>query len=448
MPSAPLPLLVAERHPLVDALLARAPGTLGGCDRAIHPHDEMLGHALAVRHGDLDAALVDYFREGLQVALAVRQVAQWRWGGLPEVKSLLDFASGCGRVTRFLVREIPAERVVVSDIQTDAIAFQTTRLGVRTLPSAARAEDFGAENGFDLIWVTSLFSHLPEPDFHAWLGRLVECLAPAGLLALSVHDPSVLRPQEAFPASGFLFRRHSESRVLDPEAYGSTFVSESYLRAAVERTTAGAWCHRLPRAIGNFQDLYLIALESPALPAPLLDFGPMGHLDCCQQTAAGFLEIVGWAAHWSGDAVASVSVRLDGEIVATIHEFSPRPDVVAAHRGLRAASGFAANCAVPADLSRSQAILAVEGLSAAGASSLLFLGTVAAAETASLRAELATAREQRCQREGWFQHVEQELQRMVAERESRLEAMRRSRFWRAREAWFRLKRAWRLTDKG
>jgi SAM-dependent methyltransferase len=434
------PLLVAEAHPLVDALLARAPGALGGCDRAIHRDDEMLSHALAMRHGDLDAALVDYFREGLQVALSVRQVAQWRWGGLGAVGSMLDFASGGGRVTRFLVRELAAERLAVSDIQSGAIAFQAQRFGVRALPSAPHAAEFRCAQRFDLVWVTSLFSHLPEGAFQAWLRRLLDCLAPHGLLAISVHDPSVLRPQEAFPETGFLFRPLSESRALDTEAYGSSFVSESYLRAAVESAAPGAWCCRLPRALSNFQDLYLLAREAPPLAAPRLDLAPFGHLDQCRRTATGELFVSGWAAQWNGEVPTLVTVRLNGHVVASVREFALRPDVLAAHRGLPHASGFAARCAASPELIAGRAILEVEATSSAGVSASLFLGTVAAAEIATLRTELGAASEERAQREGWFEHVEAELRRMVAEREARLAAMRQSRFWRAREAWFRCKR--------
>ena len=73
--------------------------------------------------------------------------------------------------------------------------------------------------------------------------------------------------------------------------------------------------------------------------------------------------------------------------------------------------------------------------------------TLPAAEGFCLRAELEAERAARREREGWFRHVESELQTMIAEREARMEAMRSSRFWQLRNAWFRVKRALGLTDE-
>ena len=404
---------MAEGHPLIDALLLRAPAALAGADRGIHRDDEMLGHALAMQGGDLDAALVDYFREGLQVASVVRQVATWRWGSLDRIGAMLDFASGCGRVTRFLVREIPAERIAVSDVLPAAIAFQAERFGVRAVPSSADAERFDPSARYDLIWATSLFTHLPAAAFEAWLRRLLGCLTPDGLLAFSVHDPSVLRPalrpEDEMPAGGFLFRAHSESRTLDPEAYGSSFASEAFVRAALERAQPGVWCRRLPRALSNFQDLYLAAAYQPPLPDPSVDAGPVGHLDLCAVPEPGQIEFGGWAAQWTGgfdaDGAERVVVRLDGVEVGSVRPSMPRPDVDAAHRR-PGARGFAVRCAVPPALRWDAAVLEVAAISAGGVATPIFLGSLRAAQAASVATQAANARAALAEREGWFAHVE------------------------------------------
>ena len=59
-----------------------------------------------------------------------RQVVEWKFDSLEKVAAFLDFASGYGRFTRFLVQHLPADRIWVSDIQADAVAFQEEQFGV------------------------------------------------------------------------------------------------------------------------------------------------------------------------------------------------------------------------------------------------------------------------------------------------------------------------------
>ena len=109
-----------ERHPVVDELLRELDRGAPPLERAIDAEDEMLLFARALHESDEDAALAAYFRDGISVASAIRQLAGWRRGGLGGLDAMLDFASGYGRVTRFLVREIAPERLWVSDIYRDA----------------------------------------------------------------------------------------------------------------------------------------------------------------------------------------------------------------------------------------------------------------------------------------------------------------------------------------
>ncbi|MGO9954693.1 MAG: hypothetical protein ACLP50_01710 [Solirubrobacteraceae bacterium] len=41
---------------------------------------------------------------------------------------------------------------------------------------------------FDLVFVASPFTYLPDRAFGAWLSKLWELVAPGGVLAFSVHD--------------------------------------------------------------------------------------------------------------------------------------------------------------------------------------------------------------------------------------------------------------------
>ena len=91
----------AERHPMVDAFLAPRVQRWAELNRAIDERDDMLDFAIKLFEHDRDAALSDYFQNGFEQFQLVRHVAGWR--GHP--KTMLDFASGYGRLTRFLVHE-------------------------------------------------------------------------------------------------------------------------------------------------------------------------------------------------------------------------------------------------------------------------------------------------------------------------------------------------------
>ena len=69
-------------------------------------------------------ALFFYFRTGRESLQSVENVITSSGKSFKEIRSFLDFASGYGRVTRFLIQEIEASSVWVSDIYKKAVAFQ------------------------------------------------------------------------------------------------------------------------------------------------------------------------------------------------------------------------------------------------------------------------------------------------------------------------------------
>ena len=105
---------------------------------------------------------------------------------------------------------------------------------------------------FDVIFVASLFSHLPERRFVPWLRWLYRRLAPGGVLVVSTHGPESLLPGRALPAGGFHFETLSESRRLTGDEYGSTWVSASassgtFRIVSFPRSIAGLRCSRYRR---------------------------------------------------------------------------------------------------------------------------------------------------------------------------------------------------------
>lgn len=473
-----------ESHPMVDALLRTRIPRWRELNRAIDERDDMLDFAMKLFGHDRDAAVANYFQNALEQYQLVRHIAGWRDG---RPRRMLDFASGYGRLTRLLVHEGLADEVTVADILEGGMAFQSEQFGVRALVSRKDPAEFEAPERYDLIFVASLFTHLPPATFTAWLRRLAGFLEPKGLLIFSVHDEG-LTPDKPV-ADGIRFESHSESRVLDVEDYGSTWVTESYVRGQVSQlprggqtpardasrsggqtpqesggqtpqqktqasfvdeglTPSNGWaCVRLPRALADWQDVYVIS------PDAIPDAGP-------RRQPKGFLEkpvvldegvrLSGWAT--VVDAPPDrVEVRIEDEVVASTREFSSRADV-AAHFGRESAALSGWQCLLPHSAVRSSRfqVLTISAFSTDGHELILFLGTLE-----SLFGTVAIERNRVFERElGQRELALADLRHRLAVAEHEgltlqqtVEAMRRSRFWRVRERWFALKRAAGWTDE-
>jgi len=446
-----------------------------GVDLTIDEDDAMLRVLRDGAAGDRARARAMYLQSGLALWRTLRRVVEWRFGEVGRVGKLLDFASGHGRVTRFLVRDLLPERVWVADVAGAAVEFQRRQFGVHGFLSAPRPEDFACGERFDCILVSSLFTHLPAATFAAWLRRLWELLAPGGVLAFSVHDAAVLPPGLTLPAAGLLFAPESESGSLAGADYGSTWVSEDFVRAALRGVAPGASALRLPRALANFQDLYVVVAEPGAdFSGVRLAGAPQAFVEQCAWTPPGRLQISGWVADRpTGRLPVEVRARIGGEPRDRCRAFSPRPDVAALFPGERlAAVGWRLTPLVPGDPPDLSARLALEAVEADGrvwtldessvegallrATRLqLFLdhgvherlaaeharlaGDHAglAAEHAALRRELRRTIDAYKER---LAALDGEMRRQVGGLETRIAAMEASFFWRLHDRWWALRR--------
>ena len=275
----------------------------------IHKDDQMLSFAAEVR-GSEEIALADYFRSGGALLNAVRQLVTWKFGSFDRLAAFLDFAGGYGRLTRFLIHELPPDRLWIAEIQPEAVAFQEAQFGVHGILSATNPEDLVCEQRFDCIFVASLFTHLPEATFTAWLTKLYSLLTPGGLLIFSVHDATLLTAGEVMPESGLYFREASEIASLDTKNYGMSIVTEAFVRAAVRQATGHTSYRRIPYGLQYHQDIYLLANEPQADFSTLhYRHGPYGFVDAGKWIDRDQFWLRGWAIDATPDsAVKEVQV--------------------------------------------------------------------------------------------------------------------------------------------
>ena len=277
-------------------------------------------------------ALVRYYAIGRSVLDTVKQVVEWHFGSFENVPSFLDFACGYGRFTRFLIQEMPPEKIWVSDIYANAVKFQTEYLGVNGIVSTGKPENYLIERKFDCILANSFFSHMPERTFTNWLQNLYDLLTPNGILMFSVHDECLLEPHIEMSAKGILFSPQSESQSLDKEEYGTTYVTEKFVRELVEKVSGGkAFVHRIKKGICKFQDLYVVTNQLVRDFSELkFNHQPGGYIDVAALTKKNTLYLEGWAADVNLDGrIEEVQVLVNGEVVQRCEPFYDRPDVAA-----------------------------------------------------------------------------------------------------------------------
>ncbi|MFL5734354.1 MAG: class I SAM-dependent methyltransferase [Chloroflexia bacterium] len=333
---------------------------------------------VASLRGSEAIARSEYFTSGAQVLNIIEQLVRWKFGSFEGLSTFLDFASGYGRLTRFLVQKIPADRIWVSDIQADAVAFQETEFGVHGFVSTVDPEALPCDQTFDCIFVASLFSHLPPTTFTLWLKKLYNLLKPEGLLVFSVIAENRMPAEFSMPESGICFVEVSEIASLDTKAYGLTFVTEAFVRDAIAAATGRSAYLRLRYGMQFHQDLYLVVNdETPDFSGLRYTNLPHGTVELGLWTEPGELYLKGWAAGMTeADWPVEVRVFIDGQLRERCLPSMPRPDLHERFGGDGFPfGGWQCTCHIPdGDLTR---LATVTVKSPDGTESLLYLGDVA-----------------------------------------------------------------------
>ena len=133
---------------------------------------------------------------------------------------------------------------------------------------------------------------------------------------------------------------------------------------------------RLPRALANEQDLYVVAADLQRDLSGLAAFrrGFWGWLDRRDLSRSGELRLQGWAASLDKGTVASVEIDIDGRMHRCVTRIA-RPDVSTAFADARLAhAGWELRCALDAGVRAVR--IAVGARTTRGESALLYVGIV------------------------------------------------------------------------
>jgi SAM-dependent methyltransferase len=156
-------------------------------DRTISPDDHML-----------TADLESYFRtaqSGIDCILASLAAAG---KNTDDIRSVLDFGSGYGRVYRALAAAFPDAQRTACDLMEPAARFCAETFGGDWLKSDENLDNVALPRRYDLVWLGSVFTHLPS---YRWV-RLLNFLASAtnanGIVVFTTHGWKAIGHLENF----------------------------------------------------------------------------------------------------------------------------------------------------------------------------------------------------------------------------------------------------------
>ncbi len=154
-----------------------------------------------------------------------------------DVRRLLDWGCGCGRIAvHFLTADFPNE-LFGCDVDPEAVAWCRENLTPAEFAHTGTRPPLAyADKTFDVILGYSVFTHLKRDAQAAWLGELKRVLAPGGLIIASVHGAYAAAfewpPDQAADLlrDGIFDQNPDESLrdVVEPGYYQNTFQTREY----------------------------------------------------------------------------------------------------------------------------------------------------------------------------------------------------------------------------
>jgi 2-polyprenyl-3-methyl-5-hydroxy-6-metoxy-1,4-benzoquinol methylase len=223
----------------------------------VHPADEM--YLFFTTHPDhLNTPLKSYFVSGNGMVQDFLEILSKSGKSIGRINSFLEFACGYGRFTRHLLGHLDPKKITVSDVYKGAVDFQKATFGVEGFYSEFDPAELEIQKNYDVIFVASLFSHLPEKTWRPWLKKLFNSLSDNGVLIFSTHGTSCMADPAQMPHTGFLYLNMSESKSHSFDDYGTTYVTSDFVQTAVRENTGASVLLEIPKGLWSYQDVYVV----------------------------------------------------------------------------------------------------------------------------------------------------------------------------------------------
>jgi 2-polyprenyl-3-methyl-5-hydroxy-6-metoxy-1,4-benzoquinol methylase len=185
--------------------------------------------------------------------------------GLHNEAKVLDFGSCWGRITRFFMRDVALANLYGIDVVSEFVTECRELFGSTNFDQCAAMPPCDhASASMDLVSAYSVFSHLSESAFLAWMSEFHRVLRPGGILAFTTRSevfldycqhlrdsnagltgytaalaqmiPNVNEARKRYRSGEFLFATGqglSGGGAMNESFYGESFIPESYVLGAL-----------------------------------------------------------------------------------------------------------------------------------------------------------------------------------------------------------------------
>src|SRR5215469_9438125 len=122
-------------------------------------------------------------REGFDAYRLFKNCYEARIGPIGSCRGVLDFGCGWGRIIRFFLKDVPLDKLIGIDHSEEAIrACKETNRWCQFILTEPYPPMPLESNSLELIYLNSVFSHLPEEMHWTLLKEFHRLLAPGGML--------------------------------------------------------------------------------------------------------------------------------------------------------------------------------------------------------------------------------------------------------------------------
>jgi SAM-dependent methyltransferase len=108
---------------------------------------------------------------------------------LDRADRILDFASGGGRVLRYLRAAFPDAEITACDVFENQVEFCTRVFGAIGVVSNRDPKQIELGGPFDVIWCGSLLTHVNRELWLGFFEAMKAVLAPGGVMVFTVYGP-------------------------------------------------------------------------------------------------------------------------------------------------------------------------------------------------------------------------------------------------------------------
>lgn len=205
-----------------------------------------------------------YFQTGLSALINISAALQLLGRNPEEIKSVLDFPCGYGRVLRFTKAFFKNASFSTCGIEQSSLDFCAEHFQADPFLSNHKFSQINILRKFDVIWIGSLFAHLSSSRFKELYKFLTAHLNVNGLLVFTIHGRGCYgklqkgSKRKLIIDSGYSLTGYGYCHRQGTKKFGDSLISPAWLHHFIEHETSDRIVMWSEQGWGGWQDVIAI----------------------------------------------------------------------------------------------------------------------------------------------------------------------------------------------